>query len=270
MNKFQQMYSEYLDFNESTLFLIGDNTPDNIDSLELDKLIEKFLYTYSFLGLSSSTLFTIDNVKTILSERISNLKNFNKLNHIQRWWGLSLCYLEMATSYYEVKFLDHAIKTLLNKIHTLNENELILYCNEINEVCSTMICFELRLRPSCNNNKKAYISELMFNITSNKDLILDSLKSNFSLTEVMNDEVFKEQLTVSAITDHSYSSWDCVFDIFTSIVITNAESPFNKDFMIGDGISHIVETSLLNLLSNCDNIPDNISNISDDISLILS
>lgn len=265
MENFKSMYESYMEFSEKT-FLLGEDTPKEL-SKTIECLIDNFLYTYSYLGLAAEDFFSIKELKIKLLEGITSLKNYASLSDEQRWWGISLIYFKIATTNHNIYFLDGVIDTLLDKLHDLSEEELVEYCNEMNDACGSLIGFDLRIRPSCNNNNKTYISEILFKTAKNKDRVVSILKENFTLKEVTSDAVFREQIIISNFHVNK-DPWMCVFDIFAGQILAITESTLS-DLVIKEDLPSAIEIALLDLLSNSEHIPRNLSSICEEIASVI-
>lgn len=266
MSKFQNMYETYLKFNEKT-FLLGDSTPKSLTNQETEGLIEQFLYTYSYLGLTSDEFLSIKELKQLLFDKITSIKNYASLSNEQLWWGISLLYFKIATTYHKIYFLDGVIDTLLDKLHDLSKEDLTFYCNTLNDTCGMLIGYDLRIRPSCDENKKAYISDIQFKTIQHKAEIINILKQNFTLRDVTSDEVFREQIIINSF-NVLQDPWMSVFDILSGQILAITDSALSN-LVIKDDLASAVEIALLDLLSNSERIPDNISKISEDIAELI-
>ena len=265
MEKLLRIYNEHIDSNE-TYYLLGISHQKGIENYDDSKLIECFLYTYSNLGLSACEILSIENLKTRLYNDLQKLSN-QMLTTPEKWWCLCLIYLKIGAEYYNLSFFRTTIETLLDKSSTLSLAELGRYCNIINDTLSNAIGFDLRIRPSADNNKSVYISKVYLSLTSKSKEIIDILKTNLSLDELTNIEVSKEHQLLNQI-GFDYNPWTTVFDIFVGQILVTLDSPISK-MNDTDNYLNVVEIALLNLSSEAKIIPANLQIASEKISKFL-
>lgn len=266
MKKMIDTYDKHLELGE-TYYLLGTSSPKMINNYSEEKLIQQFLYTYSHLGLSSMEILSIDKLKERLSHDIQNLNGYDKLCNKKKWWCLSLLYLKIGTEYYNLAFFTSTIDTLLDKANNLSSKELAKYCNTINDCMSNIIGFDLRIRPSKDNNKSTYISRAYLNITSNTNKIIEIFKEYLTLESMMNDEVQNEQELLKTI-GCEFDLWDVVFDIFVSQLLVSLDSPVVN---IGDSnkYENATESALLNLTSRNETLPPNLNIVCKKVAIFL-
>lgn len=252
MKKLIDTYDKHLELGE-TYYLLGVSYPKGIANYTEEKLIQHFLYTYSHLGLSAIEIFSIEKLKERLIHDLQSINNYSKLCNKKKWWCLSLIYLKIGTEYYSLTFFTSAIQTLLDMASSLSYSDLAKYCNIMNDCMSNIIGFELRIRPSKDNNKSTYISKSYLNITSNSNKIIEIFKEFLTLESMMNDEVQKELELLKCI-DCEFDSWAVVFDIFVGQLLVSLDSPI---IHIGGSnkYENATESALLNLTSRNETIP---------------
>lgn len=256
MEKLMNTYKKYLELGE-TYYLLGLSSPKGIANYTEEKLIKHFLYTYSHLGLSSMEVLSIERLKERLNNDLQKLNNYTKLCNKKKWWCLSLLYLKIGAEYYNLIFFTTVINTLLDRAHNTSTSELAKYCNTINDCMSNSIGFELRIRPSKDNNKSTYISKAYLNLTTNSNKIIEIFKEFIPLESMINDDVQKEQLLLKSI-GCEFDMWHVVFDIFVGQLLVSLDSSI-INISNSNKYENATESALLNLTSRTESLPKNLN-----------
>lgn len=266
MNELNDIYNKHKECN-GIFYLLGTHTPSDVEEYDTEELIKYFLYTYSSLGLTSTEIISIKELECKLFSELNSLKFYNTLTNKQKWWGLSLIYLRIGAEYYQFNFFYNMLTTLIDKLIYLSIDDLPIYCNIMNDTLGNNVGYELRIRPSCDNNKESYISETYLKLTIHRDEIIDLFKKSLSLECMINDDVINEKETLDQI-GFQYDPWFIVFDIFVGQILIGLESPIANEIIKND-LPSAVEIALLNLMSNSNQLPNCLDSISKEISTYL-
>lgn len=244
-------------------YLLGDRVPHNLKMCSNTEICDLFLYSYSFLGLNILELYNLNKLKKDFVKILEQLDNYENINENKKWWFLSIQYLKLGADAHNLCFFTALCETLQDEIAYLTDREFISYLNILNDSLSEAIGFDLRIRPHLDQNPNVYIYPIYRDLTLHSKGIISILKHNLNLTEIHNEDILREFALIENI-GYNYDKWSVIFDIFTGQVLANIDRPsFSSDH--NDNLSNAIDLSLLNLYIDTDFIPENLSDVRNDI-----
>lgn len=249
-------------------YLLGDKVPHNLEGLSNAEICDLFLYSYSFLGLNLLDFFNLNKLKKDLIKKLELLDNYNNISEKHKWWFLSIQYLKLGAETHNLSFFTALCETLQGEILNLTDNEFISYINILNDSLSEVIGFDLRIRPHLDTNPNVYIYPIYRDLTLHAKDIISILKHNLNLEEIQNDDILREFALIDNI-GYNYDKWAVIFDILTGQILANIDRPsFSSN--PNDNLSNTIDLSLLNLYIDTDFIPENLSNVRNDILKLIT
>lgn len=263
--------------NNEIPYYIGKKTP-NLKNLKLDEIIDKFIYYFSFLSCYSLEDLDIELIKKDFKFTIQNLETMKsiKLTNEQIWWVLILDYIRFLGNKHELLFLIiDTTSCLINKIDSLNIEELTLYANILNNSLYTEIGEGLRIRPLLINEMES--ESLQDNKYFKKWLLLSEdiinvIKNRFTMIDFSN-KLLERELNLLNKLDFEYSEWDVFYEIFISHIVAilspNEEEDFDyKKFEFHD-LEMAVTVTLTKLIKSKKINKEIINEISNEIASLM-
>lgn len=247
--------------NHEKFYLLGDKVPHNLNGLTNAEICNLFLYSYSFLGLNILEFFNLSRLKKDLIKKLDSFDNNFKEEH--KWWFLALEYLKLGAEAHNLSFFTNLCETLQDEIQNLTNDEIVSYSNLINDSLSEVIGFDLRIRPHLDTNPNIYIYKIYRDLTLHSKNIISILKHNLHLAEIQNEDILREFALIDNI-GYNYDKWAVIFDILTGQILSNIDKPsFSSN--PNENLSNTIDLSLLNLYIDTDFIPENLSDVRNNI-----
>lgn len=193
--------------------------------IEKDKLVEYFLYTFEFIWTSPAYEANKESILSRFKQRLSELrkKNESPLSLAHEWWALGLFALKDLVEFENRFFAVETIQYLLNRLHTLSEEELEDYINSLNNVLADEVPDVLSIRPleiqplqsDADQNDKvlAYFLESKepFLSVFKKHLVQKDIESLYINQLAVNDKKMNYQFT---------NFWNSYFEIFVGFSLS--------------------------------------------------
>lgn len=183
-----------------------------------DLLLDYFIYTFE------PTWFfrTFDNfrgqIEVHFKSQLNDLKTNQELTFEQEWWVLILFALKDLVEGENLSYATETIQFLINRIHTLSNEDLEEYANSINSSLFEQMPTILTIRPSeiSNLESDAKNDDVAFNhLIEKKQIIIEILKEHVKINNIA--ESFTKRSYEKQI--NKYEIWNVIFEYYLECIL---------------------------------------------------
>lgn len=260
--------------NQEVIYYIGRRAP-KLTNFELDEVIDKFIYYFSFLSCYSIENIDIELIKKEFKHTIKTLESRKgiKLNNEHIWWVLVLDYIRFLGTRQDLLYLVvDTTSCLINKIDTLSIKELSLYANILNNSIYSEIGEGLRIRPLLINeidSESLQDNEYFKKWLLCSDDIINIIKNKFNMGDFSN-RLLERELNLLDKLNFEFSEWDIFYEIFLSHVVAILSPSEDEDICCHkfdlEDLEMAVTITLTKLIKSKNIKKENIDEISKNIA----
>lgn len=184
-----------------------------------DLLLDYFIYTFEHNWFFPTFDAYRSKIDVHFKSQLNDLRANQELTLGQEWWSLVLFALKDLAEGENLSYATETIQFLINRIHTLSEEELEEYANSINSSFSEQMPSTLSIRPRevINLESDAKKNYVAFNqLIKKKEVVIELLKENLETSDIaegFNKHSYQTQINTDEI-------WSVFFDYYMESLLS--------------------------------------------------
>lgn len=224
-------------------------TPKHISK---EQIFDYFIYTFEYMWSAPAFNVYGNNVVVHYKALLESLKSNHELTIGQQWWALVFFALKDLSEDAELTYAKETILFVINRIHTLSNEELEHYANIINDGLSEQVYDVMTVRPlELSNLESQSIGTDVFmdTLLKNKDAFINIFKENLVIDDI--DMMYLNRILVNdkKINEQFSDFWSTFNEMYMGLVVAMKDI-YGKSHPESEGLrdEHLQDLNLTILL----------------------